>query len=209
MTERHILFSGEMVRAILDGRKTVTRRPVKGPHAQDADAWHYDAARGLWESGIAADFGRCGHGEWVRCPYGVPGDHLWVRETHAIGIAHAPDDYPKIHYRADMAEHDHNGLGICPEPNGPSRHAGPWAPSIHMPRWASRLTLEVVSVTVERAQDATNNEAQAEGFPGERGTDAPDVEPWEQFRDYWQRLYGTWDANPWVWRVEFRRMTND
>lgn len=86
-----------------------------------------------------------------------------MKETHYADQGCAPDDYPKIHYRADMAEHDHCGASVCPTPNGISRHPGPWTRSSHMPRWASRLTLEVTSVTVERVQDITSEDAIREG----------------------------------------------
>lgn len=175
MTDRPIRFSGPEVRAILEGRKTVTRRPIKTPaknmqregvevikRRPPGDPWYGDH---VWSmrgpTGVWGDY----TDEKFRglCPYGVPGDRLWVGETHWADRGCAPDDYPKIHYRADMAEHDYCGADVCPTPNGISRHPGPWTRSSHMPRWASRITLEVTSVTVERVQDITNEDAIREG----------------------------------------------
>lgn len=236
MTDRPILFSGPMVRAILEERKTVTRRPVKGlvgsvdgfPCScirRDRDGNVYDSTR-------------------IRCPYGVPGDRLWVGETHWADRGCAPDDYPKIHYRADMAEHDYCGASVCPTPNGISRHPGPWTRSSHMPRWASRLTLEVTSVTIERVQDITNEDAIREGATSRlddyghkywqldwsrlgamskyargsavKGRDKAPLTvsdiglgmPHHAFAHAWIAQYGqqAWDSNQWVWRIEFRRI---
>lgn len=235
MTDRPILFSGPMVRAILDGRKTVTRRPVRAAHA--TQRLHDESLRVGVRDAIATLPGD------IRCPLGVPGDQLWVRETHWADRGCAPDDYPKIHYRADMAEHDYCGASVCPTPNGISRHPGPWTPSIHMPRWASRITLEVTSVTVERVQDITREEAIREGATsrldeygheywrldwsplGEqskyargsavKGRDKAPLTvsdiglgtPRHAFGHAWETVYGpgAWDRNDWVWRIEFRR----
>jgi len=219
MKERPILFSGPMVRAIIAGAKTQTRRAVRAGYAQECDAWAYDATRGEWEGGIAADFGRFGLGVWARCPYGVPGDRLWVRETWRL--AH-PDFHDEregerlgkpmrdgrwCHYRATYDVDEGDG--------------SPWKPSIYMPRWASRITLEVTGVRVERLRDISNEDAKAEGM--ERGefrgqpmhwrnylTKSPVdwcVDPRKSFRTLWASINGakSWDANPWVWVVEFRR----
>lgn len=233
MTDRPILFSAPMVRAILEGRKAVTRRPVRARHA--SGRLHDEALRVGVRAAVDA------MPSDIRCPYGVPGDRLWVRETHWADRGCAPDDHPKIHYRADMAEHDHCGSGICPTPNGLSRHPGPWTPSIHMPRWASRISLEVVSVTVERVQDITREDAIREGATsrldecgheywqldwsrlgtlsryarGSGGTKVPltvsDIglgTPRHAFGHLWEQIHGpgAWGRNDWVWRIEFRRM---
>lgn len=161
MTDRPIRFSGPEVRAILEGRKTVTRRPLKPQPVGRGDYWDLYCHGPEWAWWLL-DNRMSEPRTWV-CPYGVPGDRLWVGETHWADRGCAPDDYPKIHYRADMAEHDHCGAGVCPTPNGISRHPGPWTRSSHMPRWASRLTLEVTSVTIERVQDITNEDAIREG----------------------------------------------
>jgi len=156
MKERPILFSGPMVRAILDGRKTQTRRPVK-PQPFVATPSMFDVSK---------------------CPIGQPGDRLWVRETwtkNTNGV---------VWYRADR----HPIAG------------GLWRPSIHMPRWASRITLEITRVWVERVQDIMEDGAIREGM-----VRVDRCSPFQMFRDTWQSIYGTWDANPWVWAVEFRR----
>jgi len=174
--ERPILFSGPMVRAILAGRKTQTRRVVKPQHIPAG-------VRTLrWENQDAAELQHS-----ARCPYGVPGDRLWVRETWQPG----PDDC--VYYRAD---------------NDPNENQ--WKPSIHMPRWASRITLEVVSVRVERVQDIGHIGAKAEGveicdYDGR-------LLPWQRQIGNFQKLWdsingkGSWGSNPWVWVVEFRRV---
>jgi hypothetical protein len=165
MKERPILFSGPMVRAILDGRKTQTRRPVK-PQPFVATPSMFDLSK---------------------CPIGQPGDRLWVRETWQLCDYDGPGGYPKTDsvYRAD-GETDDKRKG--------------WRPSIHMPRSASRITLEIARVWVERVQDITEDGAIREGM-----VRVDRCSPFQMFRDTWQSIYGTWDANPFVWAVEFRR----
>ena len=188
MKERPILFSGPMVRAILDGRKTQTRRPVKPqpiPFGLDNRPW-------MPVGGVHQD-------RWL-CPIGQPGDRLWVRETWrqfdaGIECACYDECFCRRHrgkpiYRADCDSEDK------------------WRPSIHMPRWASRITLEITRVWVERVQDITEEDAKAEGCCGGHSSIpgyAFSATPREHFRHIWQSIYGTWDANPWVWAVEFRR----
>lgn len=178
MKHRPILFSGPMVRAILDGWKTQTRRPV-------ASARH-PYGHLLGPEGVAREF--LGKTEAVRCPLGQPGDRLWVRETWQLCDYDGPGGYPKTDavYRADGETDDKR--------NG-------WRPSIHMPRWASRITLEVVRVSVEQVQDITEEGAIKEGC-----VPLDSSSPREMFGDLWQSIYGTWEANPWVWAVEFRRI---
>jgi hypothetical protein len=182
MKERPILFSGDMVRSILDGRKTQTRRPVKPHHL-----------RGSEEPGQVLNI--LGRGllkeASLLCPLGQPGDRLWVRETWT------KTQYEKPVYRADSRDRD--GWvwpSVASDPNGVL-----WKPSIHMPRWASRITLEIVRVSIERVQDITEEGAIKEGC-----VPLDSSRPREMFGDLWQSIYGTWDANPWVWAVEFRRM---
>lgn len=201
MKERPILFSGQMVRAILEGRKTQTRRVAKigdGSHVEDEDipAAYEDGSRDPW----IMDFQTKHYPQWVKrhCPYGKPGDRLWVRETWAD--TGWPLTGPAIAYRADPDHADHD----MPR----------WRPSIHMPRWASRITLEVVSVRVERLQEISEEDAKAEGINNAG-------EQWEcyccggtkstargSFETLWESINGpeSWDANPWVWVVEFKRI---
>ncbi|WP_252959727.1 hypothetical protein [Pseudomonas simiae] len=232
--ERPILFSAPMVRAILEGRKTVTRRVMKSQ--PDADATitveSYNVAvtnrRGYQEAGpeIFGAWWRDGE-SGCKCPYGQPGDRLWVRESHAqvfevdipdrrpvgpIGTAGSPgrpDWKCRYVYRADGDM-----------PNVQWHHVGDsqpvrWTPSIHMRREASRILLEITDVRVERLQDITYEQAAAEGV--HRGPlrewcasdegGACHKYPVHAFRDLWQSVGGNWDANPWVWVVEFKRVT--
>ena len=175
MKERPILFSAPMVRALLAGTKTQTRRIVK---ARDLE-W-MDVHQGLREPDNAE-----------RCPYGQPGDRLWVRET--FGHFERNENFApgcEVFYRAD----------------GESLAVERWRPSIHMPRWASRITLEVTGVRVERLQDISEADATAEGvsaIPDEMRRATPRCD----FQALWQSINGpdSWAANPWVWIVEFRR----
>jgi len=214
--ERPILFSAPMVRAILEGRKMVTRRAVKiQPHSR-------------------ADIGSFGKGQpFIRnpdatkrnpgCPYGRPGDRLWVRETwycdhfevmrgpylkpDDLNVSEAIDDGTLV-YAAD---------GLTPyEADQPI-----WKPSIHMPRWASRILLEITDVRVERLQAISDKQAMAEGVRlyadhaalGDwyhvEGKETYSADPRKSFELLWSSINGptAWDANPWVWAVEFKRVT--
>lgn len=203
--ERPILFSATMVRATLEGRKTVTRRAVKFPFV--------DRAAGCELSGN--EIGP----EEIRnnCPYGVPGQRLWVRETWYCdhfevmrGPYLKPDDL-------DISEALEDGtLVYAADGLTPYEQEQPiWKPSIHMPRWACRILLEITDVRVERLQDITYEQAAAEGV--HRGPlrewcasdegGACHKYPVPAFRDLWQSVGGNWDANPWVWVVEFKRVT--
>lgn len=231
MKERPILFSAALVRALLAGTKTVTRRPVKSPHVGDLNVFAYDAARGLWEGGVYGDGGAVAHGEWVRCPYGQAGsDRLWVRETWHPCARLALD--VEVEYRADGESKTCRWHGDGDVDDMIRRSA--WVPSIHMPRWASRITLAVTSVGVERLQDITEDDVFAEGVPVPVTTDGcprgkaavlhtlsgrfpsikyarPGASTNEivraHFASAWDSIYGaeSWAANPWVWVVRFRR----
>ena len=193
MKERPILFSAATVRAILSNTKTQTRRVIKPQHLA---FFNQDAAAML--------------SDWNErpLPYGKPGDRLWVRETWH-------DASSSLHscalYRAD----------------GTDLHWDKWTPSIHMPRWASRITLEITSVRVERLQDISEADAQAEGVEDVTAQVAPrdpEFRFWRRYRDgglngytgnaiasyasLWTEINGpgSWDANPWVWAIEFRRL---
>ena len=213
MKERPILFSAPMVRAILDGRKTVTRRIVK-PVGNDDAFVLLDHGKGFWpyrsddgESSITADGNETPHS----CPYGRSGDRLWVREAfHGYHW-----DKPRAVYRAD-GERQRVRTQI------ESYEVGRWTPSIHMPRWASRITLEIVSVRVERLQDISYEDALAEGVLDFRQLIAPECQqgetadecarrlcwPQRSYRQLWESINGegSWAKNPWVWVIEFRRI---
>lgn len=207
MKERPILFSGPMVRAILEGRKTQTRRVVKPK--SEAFAWlEYD--------GFAPEF--VAHPENSSlCPYGQAGDHLWVRETFVDGY---PMDWDtgtintaapiKVWYRADNKLDQWNYCGDGK--TGPV----PWKPSIHMPRWASRITLEITGVRVERLQEISEEDAKAEGAPlaicgvSDSLTGPTHLKNHRTgFVRIWNEAYSErnhWGLNPWVWVLEFRRV---
>jgi hypothetical protein len=214
VAERPILFQGAMVRALLAGTKTQTRRALKPQppkHTVAVGRWQdppgYDAAYWAFvrEGPVEHDhpFGGAEiHGEPWRAAFGQPGDRLWVRETwapeqydaHATSIVESETSTRKPAYRADFVG----------EP------AYKWKPSIHMPRAASRITLEVVGVRVERLHEISTADCYAEGAPGGHSAIpgyAYDATPLEHYRHVWNSINGpgSWDANPWVWVIEFRR----
>lgn len=207
MKERPILFSAPMVRALLAGTKTQTRRVVKRPlmclcnHPIE----HHIEHQGWTTLGACAPFQR----DWFAspCPYGQPGDRLWVRETwqhsnHPYGPA---DESCAIFYRADYWDDPH-GMDGEKSPEGKYRE---WRPSIHMFRWASRILLEIVSVRVERLHDISEADALEEGITyndiPNNGLDPMRARTW--YRRLWDSINGpgSWDANPFVWVVEFKR----
>lgn len=185
--ERPILFSAPMIRAILDGKKTQTRRVAKlteGGHVRlGMRRWHpHDEAARL------------------ACPYGQPGERLWVRETwqHEDGSCadHKCGQPTHIYYKATE---------VAPETMY-------WRPSIFMQRWASRLTLEIVAVRLERLKDITHEDAVAEGCYRIEPCEAyPHGNAWGRagYAALWESINGkgSWDANPLVWVVEFERLS--
>lgn len=234
LKERPILFSGEMVRAILEGRKTQTRRIVKNLKAYP-DRW-------VWKTDKYSTM-TLPVGEALGSPFGKPGDRLWVRETWGWftpnwdGIEWVPDrPYRRIRelkvgkgyadgnliWRADgeftWAKEDSMEEVTC------------WHPSIHMPRKASRIDLEITNVRVERLQDISEDDAVDEGVSFESGWEEPLGEGYtcgsgylnyqsendayefgtakESFRSLWNKINGatSWEHNPWVWAIEFKRV---
>lgn len=207
MKEKPIIFKGEMVRAILDGRKTQTRRFVrhKYPLAGAPRSWQpYDCEDG---------FGFESEDEFVKCPYGKPGDRLWVRETFHIDKILADDGSGEfcgyetdVYYRAsDEVDPDLDCSFIK------------WTPSIHMPRLASRINLEITDIRVERLQDISEEDAKAEGitpFPDKKFQ--IDCDCWTDgkyktaFQYFWNEKFGwapnAWGLNPWVWVISFKRI---
>lgn len=189
MKERPILFSGPMVRAILAGTKTQTRRALR------EGTW-LDPKLGVIRMCSVAP-GVTGFQE-VDCPYGRPGDKLWVKETFAK-VDGQTQPWIATDYRATYKPGDRMGdlLGIKKR----------WTPSIHMPRVASRITLEITEVRVERLQDISEADANAEGcrhsFNLPAGRSAR-----ENFEHLWWTINGdeSWDANPWVWVLSFKQV---
>ncbi|EIV5397338.1 hypothetical protein WJA10_001873 [Klebsiella pneumoniae] len=192
MKERGMIFNGEMVRAILDGRKTQTRRPIKWKQTRFTEIGEReDGSKWPWSEDAehACDF-------WHPCPFGAVGDRIWVRETWAEAGASAPD--LKL-YRANYPEH----VPSIYE-NVPPAEEIRWTPSIHMPRWASRILLEITNVRVERLRSMSQDDARAEGVIAASGP----MEAGLAFRELWDSIYGeeSWKANPWVWVIEFKRV---
>lgn len=213
MKERGMIFNGEMVRAILDGRKTQTRRPIKWKQTRLTEIGEReDGSKWPWSEDAehACDF-------WHPCPFGAVGDRIWVRETWA-------------RYNIDQNSHDIAYRATTPE-DWPEE--GRWRPSIHMPRWASRILLEITNVRVERLNAISEEDAQREGVHTEvwdqtvvaRNYAARDefFQFWSEdmphyvemnqlyrssFRSLWESIYGAenWLANPWVWVIEFKRV---
>lgn len=187
MRERPILFNGDMVRAILDGRKTVTRRTMKPQPVLNGNFWELGGAG--WSDRISSFTPVPGHSLAERCPFGKPGDRLWVREAWAPGAT-------RTMYRA----------GCNPSYLPPG---GRWKPSIHMPRWASRILLEVTAVRVERLHDITDEQCIAEGCRGGHGSIPGyryNATLQEHFRHVWESAGGDYFVNPWVWVIEFKRV---
>lgn len=203
MLEIPLLMNGPMVRAVLDGRKTVTRRIVKPqpPARNDMVNAAYCGNPNLWlpEGNIYADTPR----QWT-CPYGRSGDRLWVRETWGQLGQFSCDDDP-VFWRADYTDEELLDQ-LLPR----------WRPSIHMPRWASRIRLDVTGVRVERLQDISEVQCRLEGAPP-GWLDADDNETVhahapptfrQGFARLWRDINGasSWNDNPWVWVVEFKRI---
>jgi hypothetical protein len=216
MNERGILFSAPMIRALLGGSKTQTRRVVKDlPLWEITEICHDAGGTGKWMPNGPSPSGKgMAAGHWRHCPYGQLGDRLWVREAFCMAKPLMGTGLWPV-YRATCHELD-------------EKHAK-WKPSIHMPRSACRILLEIVSVRVERLQDIGEQDAFAEGVPedgppcprcGSSGWVMEGGDPVEcnangcgdgavdEYRRLWESLNGagSWDANPWVWVVEFRRV---
>lgn len=238
MSALPILFNGAMVRAILEGRKTQTRRvaPISAldikHHDNDMVTWGVKFSKPIKGSLGSYSGGRFSDDQARRIiasqygPYGQPGNRLWVRETWQGPLldseeheAQLREDGPNAFkkpgfcaYRAtdtlDAVDSDGNDLG--------------WRPSIHMPRWASRITLDITGVRVERLSDISHDDAEAEGVglrriseTDHRWIDYMDKDGSRTFGDprhsywsLWKSIYGesSHDANPWVWVVEFKRV---
>ncbi|ECJ2355003.1 hypothetical protein FNI87_24305 [Salmonella enterica subsp. salamae] len=205
MKERGMIFNGEMVRAILEGRKTQTRR-VLGTY-QDAvkfcPEWDVNGKQIFIVLGEKDHTGMNPVITAIPCPFGQPGDRIWVRETFRVHSR--ATDVATLVYRASVrnswTEQTHRvPVAVCNKPATPEK----WTPSIHMPRWASRILLEITDVRVERLNSITESDAEAEGVTD---TGFGDLLV-DGFRYLWKSIYGddSWQANPWVWVIEFKRV---
>ncbi|WP_407717662.1 hypothetical protein [Enterobacter kobei] len=217
MKERGMIFNGEMVRAILDGRKTQTRRimkiqpsdgfsPTHNGYDLDLNAHWYTPGvvdkNGYLQPAKKDVFGVADENEGYTCPFGAVGDRIWVRETWAEAGAGAPD--LKL-YRANYPEHVPTHYENVP-PASDIR----WTPSIHMPRRASRLTLEITGVRVERLASVSDEDAGKEGYPANPAPYGGAMDKWLWFRGLWDSIYPdqSFRHNPLVWVIEFKVVPN-
>ncbi|EIW9276623.1 hypothetical protein ACWYEI_002577 [Klebsiella quasipneumoniae] len=232
MKERGVIFNGEMVRAILDGRKTQTRRPIKWKQTRFTEIGEReDGSKWPWSEDAehTCDF-------WHPCPFGAVGDRIWVRETWGV-VSHAfSDDGLMIDWvpdRPSTAIHEmpfgngyYSGYAIYAadgdftwgDDDGYEDGRSCWKPSIHMPRAASRILLEITGVRVERLNAISEEDARAEGIidggclncgePEPCGCANPEPDATDAFAYLWQSIYGqeSWNADPWVWVIEFKRV---
>lgn len=237
MKDRGMIFNGEMVRAILDGRKTQTRRPLKWKQTRFTEIGEReDGSNWPWSEDTEKV---CDH--WHPCPFGAVGDRIWVRETWALlgnedgccvdwndNLCKGDEKTAARIYRASCEQRPGDyGLWSIPDNAYWKPHTenekfeGAWRPSIHMPRWASRITLEITDVRVERLNGISETDAEAEGINMEALFDSQDCydciadhnmtgRPTAKgaFKYLWESIYGeeNWQANPWVWVIEFKRI---
>ncbi|MCU6552076.1 hypothetical protein [Klebsiella pneumoniae] len=242
MKERGMIFNSEMVRAILDGRKTQTRRPIKWKQTRFTEIGEReDGSKWPWSEDAehACDF-------WHPCPFGAVGDRIWVREAYrfpaslddvsptgvgemAVATGYRKPWAPTFYEFTGTFSDGWKGFETPPKVSD----AGKLRPSIHMPRWASRILLEITSVRVERLNAISEEDAQSEGVHTEVwdqtvvarnyaaideffqfwSEDMPHYVEMNQlyrssFRSLWESIYGAenWLANPWVWVIEFKRV---
>ncbi|RXY24855.1 hypothetical protein DD573_19115 [Klebsiella pneumoniae] len=222
MKERGVIFNGEMVRAILHGRKTQTRRIVKGTDGavKFCKEWDINGEEIFVVLGEKDHTGMNPVLGALSCPFGAVGDRIWVREAfrvHSLATDVATLAY-KASERNSWAEQTHRvPVAVCNKPATPEK----WTPSLHMPRWASRILLEITDVRVERLNAISEEDAEAEGIDMEalygsqdcydciadhNMTGRPTVTG--AFKYLWESIYGEegWKSNPWVWVIEFKRV---
>lgn len=230
MKERPIIFCGEMVEAILKGKKTQTRRIV-GPQpiaygkssyggTRSGWVWRPDTLNRSWNDDDADPY-RCKEIATVamagECPYGQVGDRLWVRETFAQCGTVMDERIAYIAYRADaeLTATSKFYPQIVPSNKSFLKTLRKWRPSIHMPRWASRITLEITNIRVERVQDIktggylTKSDVQKEGCPFDNKPELLGSDEEEWFIKLWNSINAkrgySWESNLWVWVIEFKR----
>ncbi|HCT5600666.1 TPA: hypothetical protein OT144_004620 [Klebsiella oxytoca] len=225
MKERGMIFNAEMVQAIFNGQKTQTRRPIKWKQTRFTEIGEReDGSRWPWSEDAehACDF-------WHPCPFGAVGDRIWVREAYrfpaslddvsptgvgemAVATGYRKPWAPTFYESTGTFSDGWKGFETPPKVSG----AGKLRPSIHMPRWASRILLEITDVRVERLNSISQEDAQAEGMDltGWRPTYSdPDSggdtwTPYDNFAHLWESIYGeeSWKANSWVWVISFKRV---
>ncbi|ASC26576.1 morphogenetic protein [Klebsiella pneumoniae] len=226
MKERGMIFNGEMVRALLSGRKTQTRRPVKFPV--------HDKNLGCELAGNELA-GELSAGNYLNSAFGKPGDRIWVRETFQGPLfdfdlmdSYCKDSTP--FEKSEFCVYKADGVPAPEFYDADDELHCCWRPSIHMPRWASRILLEITDVRVERLNAISPEDAESEGLertnftgfgdePGLPSYPEPDVYfdplkkqwkeyPPEAFAGLWESIYGegSWQVNPWVWVIEFKRV---
>ncbi|HDG7852128.1 TPA: hypothetical protein PCK02_004191 [Klebsiella quasipneumoniae] len=218
MKERGMIFNGEMVRAILDGRKTQTRRPVKFPV--------HDKNLGCELAGNELA-GELSAGNYLNSAFGKPGDRIWVRETWQAIHDYCDENghVDERRYARSIPRHRGNYWHPVYEEawGNESREDRdfPWRPSIHMPRWASRILLEITGVRVERLNAISEEDARAEGIidggclncgePEPCGCANPEPDATDAFAYLWQSIYGqeNWNADPWVWVIELKAVRHE
>ncbi len=206
MAEKPILFSAPMVRALLAGTKSQTRRPLKPQPAPNHP--HDGGTKWVLKDVLHVPVGSVGHlsvreKQGLRCPYGQPGDRLWVRESFRGCRAYEVRGYAPSEWGNKPIWFEADGR----PPGNPEAWAQRAKPSIHMPCWASRITLEITDVRVERLQDISGDDAAAEGWPGpDAANSIRSAYPVAWYSGLWDQINGagSWDANPWVWVVQFR-----
>lgn len=212
--ERPMLFSAPMVRALLEGSKTQTRRVAKFKPRDAGCNLSFSAMRvghymtGKPEAGFVLHAGAGDSTFPLICPYGQPGDRIWVRETFQGPLF---DGERMDEFRRDSSKFEKPEFCVfAADGGGPPEFQDAddnlfcrWRPSIHMPRWASRIQLEIVAVRVERLQAISYDDAVAEGIDHEYPKAVA------QYHALWEQINGagSWSANPWVWVVEFKRVT--
>ena len=228
MTERGMIFNGEMVRAIIDGRKTQTRRIVKGTDGavKFCKEWDINGEEIFVVLGEKDHTGMNPVLGAISCPFGGIGDRIWVRETWSdVNL----EGIPAVAYRADGDVYslmddesflDEDGAFNYDEPRVTKYHfaawysdliggiEGDWRPSIHMPRWASRILLEITDIRVERLSSVSDEDAGKEGYPADPSPFGGPMDKWLWFRQLWDGIYPkhSFKHNPWVWVIEFKRI---
>ncbi|WP_190971645.1 ASCH domain-containing protein [Raoultella planticola] len=228
MTERGMIFNGEMVRAIIDGRKTQTRRIVKGTDGavKFCKEWDINGEEIFVVLGEKDHTGMNPVLGAISCPFGGIGDRIWVRETWSdVNL----EGIPAVAYRADGDVYslmddesflDEDGAFNYDDPRVTKYHfaawysdliggiEGDWRPSIHMPRWASRIQLEITDIRVERLASVSDEDAGKEGYPADPSPFGGPMDKWLWFRQLWDGIYPkhSFKHNPWVWVIEFKRI---